>query len=80
MDSELMDENAFANTFHDTLKQKFGDNFDLASLSEEDLDEHFLSNFLNAHAEGLGTPVGPFQQILSQMGLAAPRPPPSQNK
>lgn len=77
MDSELMSEDAFMNTFQETFRQRYGDDFDLSKLNEEDLDEHFLANFLNAHAEGLGVNVGPFQQILAQMGLEPPRPPPS---
>jgi hypothetical protein len=77
MDSELMSEDAFMNTFQETFRQRYGDDFDVSKLNEEDLDEHFLSNFLNAHAEGLGVNVGPMQQILAQMGLEPPRPPPS---
>jgi hypothetical protein len=74
MDRELQSEDAFMNTFQDIVTQ--GKQFDPANMSDEDLDAHFLSNFLNAHSEGLGVQLGPFQQLLSQLGLESPLPPP----
>lgn len=41
------------------------------------LDRHFLENLLAAQAEGLGAGSSAFSQLLGQLGLQLPRPPPA---
>jgi hypothetical protein len=45
---------------------------------DDELDYNFLMNMMESQAQGMGLPSGPFHQILSQLGLQLPRPPPAQ--
>ncbi len=80
MDAQLFDEKALANTFSHIFKDGKKHNSDVpcstSDFDESDLDANFLMSMMEAHAEGLGAPSGPINQILSQMGLSLPRPPP----
>ena len=72
----MFDERALANTFANMMKTAEDDETETRGLNDADVDTHFLMSMLEAHAEGLGVPSGPIHQILGQLGLSLPRPPP----
>jgi hypothetical protein len=78
MDEQLFDEEALANTFAHLFQRNGGDGLPQSSADFEDadLDANFLMSMMEAHAEGLGAPSGAINQILGQLGLSLPRPPP----
>ncbi len=75
MDAELFDEQALANTFSELFANMPSPDGQ-KSFEDVDIDLNFLMNMLHAHAEGMGVPTGPAHQILSQLGMNLPSPPP----
>jgi hypothetical protein len=77
MDEQLFDEKALSNTFaHLFASGQTDKSTSQLDFDDDELDTNFLMSMMEGHAEGLGVPFGPMNQILSQLGLSLPQPPP----
>lgn len=64
----------------DDSDHEFGEDDGGDDDEEGVLDRHFLENLLAAQAEGLGAGSSAFSQLLGQLGLQLPRPPPAMER
>jgi hypothetical protein len=73
MDGELLGNSSIGATFE--RREGVDTN---EPMAEEDIEYHMLKNLLESHAQSLGTPssASPASQLLAQLGINLPAPPP----
>ena len=76
MDKELFGIESLSQTFE--WKERNGEDGD---DDEVDVDMTILKNLMEAQAQGMGAPMaGPLGQLMAQLGISMPVPPPMKEK
>ena len=71
MDEELQSDSNLLEFFESLTPEDRNPN------SDSDINYHLLKNLLESQANSVGYPGGPVHQLLAQMGIQIPKPPPN---